>query len=258
MQLTSAHNPLLKTIRRAAMAGRPTDDGLVVVEGPRLLAEVLRSQWRIEQVLVTPAGRMRYADLLREVRCEILEVSARAFASTASTESTQEVLALLRPRVWTWDDLKNEPALVVVLDGIQDPGNAGTIVRSGEAFGATGLVFLNGCARVANGKLLRATAGSIFRVPFLEGVSAGELIGHMQASKIKLYALVQTAIETLPETDLREGCAVAVGGEGAGISAAILADAQPVRIPTKNVESLNAGIACSIALFLVERQRNAS
>ena len=258
MQLTSAQNPLLKTIRRAASAGRPTEDGLVVSEGPHLLEEALRSEWRIEQIFATPAARALYADLLREARCEIADVSARAFAAMAATERTQEVLALLRPRVWKWEDLTGESALVVVMDGVQDPGNAGTIVRSAEAFGATGVIFLKGCARVANGKLLRATAGSIFRMPFLEGVSAAELIGHMQASKIKLYALVQSATKDLPETNLRDECALAVGGEGAGISAAILAEAQTVRIPTRNVESLNAAMACSVALFLAQQQRNAS
>ena len=258
MQLTSAQNPLLKAIRRAASAGRPTDDGLIVVEGPHLLEEALRGEWRIEQILTTPAASTLYADLLRDARCEKVEVSARAFAALAATESTQEVLALLRPRVWTWDDLTGESPLLVVLDGVQDPGNAGTIVRSAEAFGATGVVFLRGCARVANGKLLRATAGSMFRMPFLEGVSAAELIGHMQASNISLYALIQSAPNGLPETDLRDKCALAVGGEGAGISDAILAEAQTVRIPTRNVESLNAAIACSIALFSAQQQRNAS
>ena len=258
MQLTSAHNPLLKTIRRSASAGRPTDDGLVVIEGPHLLAEAVRGEWRIEQIFATPAARILYGDLLRAALCEIVEVSTRAFAAMAATESTQEVLALLRPRIWAWDDLRGASALVVVLDGVQDPGNAGTMVRSAEAFGATGVVFLKGCARVANGKLLRATAGSIFRMPFLEGVSAAELIEHIQASKIKLYALDQSATNGLPETDLRDRCALAVGGEGSGISAAILVEAQTVRIPTRNVESLNAAIACSIALFLAQQQRNAS
>jgi RNA methyltransferase, TrmH family len=258
MQLTSAQNPFLKTIRRAALAGRPTDDGLIVIEGPHLLEEALRGEWRVKQILATAAARALYADLLQNAPCEVVEVSARALASTAATESTQEVLALLRPRVWAWDDLTSGSALVVMLDGIQDPGNAGTIIRSAEAFGATGVIFLKGCARVANGKLLRATAGSIFRLPFLEGMTATELIRQMQASKLQLYALAASAGMSLREVDLRQKCALVVGGEGAGVSAAILAEAQLLQIPTRNVESLNAAIACSIALFLAQQQRNAS
>jgi RNA methyltransferase, TrmH family len=256
MQLTSAQNPLLKAIRRAANAGRPTDDGLIVIEGPHLVEEAILGEWRIQQIFATPDARALHAPLLNNAACEVIEVSARAFASTAATESTQEMLALLQPRTWAWDDLTSGSALVVVLDGVQDPGNAGTIVRSAEAFGATGVVFLKGCARIANGKLLRATAGSIFRLPFLEGMTAAELIGRLQASKLRLYALAPSASTRLADADLRERCALAVGGEGAGVSAAILAKAQMVQIPTRNVESLNAAIACSIALFLAQQQRN--
>jgi RNA methyltransferase, TrmH family len=258
MQLTSAQNPLLKTIRRAAECGRPTEDGLIVIEGPHLVQEALKSEWRVEQILATPGARERYDELLPKAGCEVIEVSPRAFASTAATENSQELLALLQPRAWTWDDLTSGPALVVVLDAVQDPGNAGTIVRSAEAFGAAGVVFLRGCARVANGKLLRATAGSIFRLPYLETVTAAELIAHMQASETTLYALAASDGTSVADVDWREKCALAVGSEGAGVSPAISAEAQAVRIPTRNVESLNAAIACSIALFLAQQQKEMS
>lgn len=260
MQLTSTKNPLLQTVRRAAASGRPTDDGLIVAEGPHLLEEALRGKWQIEQVFVTPEARDRYDHildntLLQKSGCEIIEVSARAFASMASTETSQELLALLRPREWVWDDLACPAALIAVLDGVQDPGNAGSMVRSAEAFGATGVVFLTGCARVANGKLLRATAGSLFRMPFLEGLATSQLIASLRASKLKLYALATSGAMPLPEADLRTPCALAIGREGAGLSDEIVSEAQTVRIPTANVESLNAAIAGAIALFSAQQQR---
>ena len=255
MQLTSTHNPLLKRIRRAAESGRPTDDGLIVIEGPHLVQEALKGEWRVEQILATPEARELYDELLRNAGCEVVEVAPPAFASTAATENSQELLALLQPRAWAWDDLTSGSALVVVLDGIQDPGNAGTIVRSAEAFGATGIVFLSGCARVANGKLLRATAGSIFRLPYLETVTAAELIADMQAGDVTLYALAASAVTSVTDVDFRQRCALVVGSEGAGLSSVISAEAQAVRIPTRNVESLNAAIACSIALFLAQQRR---
>ncbi len=146
-------------------------------------------------------------------------------------------------------------ALVVILDGIQDPGNAGTIVRSAEAFGASGVVFLKGCSRVANGKLLRATAGSIFRVPFLEGVSVFQLATYLRASQLNLYALAASGEASLAHANLRAPCGLVVGSEGAGVSPELLSGAQTLRIPTSNVESLNAAIACSIALFEAQQQR---
>lgn len=257
MQLTSAKNPVLQTIRRAAAAGRPTEAGLIVAEGPHLVAEALRGEWGIEQIFVTADGRERYADLLRGAECEVVQVSTRAFASTATTETTQEVLALLRARDWTWDDMVRGPALVVILDGIQDPGNAGAIVRSAEAFGATGIVFLAGCARVSNQKLLRATAGSIFRLPFVEGLEKSELIERIRKGKLKLYALTASSARRLSEADLRARCALVVGSEGAGVSPGILSNAQAISIPTANVESLNAAVACSIALYSARQQRSA-
>lgn len=256
MQLTSTRNPVLQAIRRAAAGGRPTEDGLIVAEGPHLLEEALGGEWQIEQVFATARARARHSQLLSKVDAETVEVSERAFASTAATDSTQEVLALVRPCNWSWKDLLGARALVVVLDGIQDPGNAGTIVRSAEAFGASGVVFLKGCVRVANGKLLRAAAGSMFRVPFLEAIGVQEFLDQARVNGVGLYALKTHAPTTLDDADLRTRCALAVGSEGAGMSPELLAGAQAVSIPTVKVESLNAATACSIALFEAHRQRN--
>lgn len=253
MQLTSPKNPALQAIRRAAADGRPTEDGLVVAEGPHLIDEALRSSWQIQQIFATADARDRHSDLLARIDAEIVEVAPRAFASIASTETSQELLGLLRPKTWTWTDLLTPPALVVALDAIQDPGNAGTIVRSAEAFGATGVVLLSGSARIANGKLLRAAAGSIFRAPFLEAVSATDFLAHVR--HLTLYALAQHAPTRLSDIDLRLPCTLAVGSEGHGLSRELLAHSQPISIPAIQVESLNAAVACSIALFEAHRQR---
>jgi TrmH family RNA methyltransferase len=255
MQLTSTKNPLLQEVRRAAAHGRLTPDGWLVIEGPHLLTEALASQWELGPVLTTPQGRERYSELLAEVNTELIEVSAHALAAVASTETTQEILALLRPRIGAWREVTGPPGLTVILDGIQDPGNAGTIVRSAEAFGAGGVVFLEGCVHVANGKFLRATAGSIFRLPFLEAVSRAELIKEATAAGMDLYALTANGEHSLTTTNLRARCALIAGSESNGVSAELLAAAKEVSIPTNKVESLNAAVACSIALFEVARQR---
>jgi TrmH family RNA methyltransferase len=257
MQITSTKNPVLQAIRRAGAAGRPTEDGLIVAEGPHLVEGALDSEWHIEQVFATAQARARHSPLFLKLDAEIVEVSERAFVSTAATETTQEILALLRPRNWSWKDLLGRRALTVVLDGIQDPGNAGSIVRSAEAFGATGVVFLKGCVRVANGKLLRAAAGSMFRVPFLEAIGVDEFLQQARLEAVSLFALTRQASTKLDDADLQSRCALAVGSEGAGMSPELLSAAQTVSIATVKVESLNAATACSIALFEAHRQRNA-
>lgn len=255
MQLTSAKNPLLQNIRLAAASGRLTEHGLVVAEGPHLVDEALHGEWRVEQVLTTAGGRSRYANLLRGVDAEVIEISSRAFASIAATETAQELMALVRPREWSLTDLMSSAPLVIGLDGVQDPGNAGTIVRSAEAFGASGIVFLTGCARVSNGKLLRATAGSIFRMPFLEGLTPATFVEQTRRFALTLYALTPQSETDLTDTNFRDACALVVGNEARGLSREFLSEAKAISISTATVESLNAAIACSIALFEAQRQR---
>ena len=155
----------------------------------------------------------------------------------------------------SWEAVVGDTALVVVLDGIQDPGNAGTIVRSAEAFGASGVVFAQGSVHWANGKFLRATAGSIFRMPALEAVTRGEIVRKLAAARVRLYVLDAKAMAPLSGADLVTPCALIVGSEANGASAELSAAAQAIAIPAQRVESLNAAVACSIAVFEAARQR---
>lgn len=141
MQLTSTKNPFVQSIRKAVAAGRTTEDGYLVVEGPHLVQELSRSRWHVEQILVTAASRERYASLLSKTRVEITELPAKTFASLSGTEASQEIMALAGAPKHTWQECLAGRGLTVILDGIQDPGNAGTIVRSAEAFGASGAIF---------------------------------------------------------------------------------------------------------------------
>jgi TrmH family RNA methyltransferase len=258
MEITSARNPLLQKIRRAVQDGRPTDDGLIVAEGPHLVEEALRGVWTIVQIVTTSAGRDKYADLLQRADAEVVEVSARAFESVANTQHSQQILAVLYPRLWNWTDLAVRRTLIVALDGIQDPGNAGTIIRSAEAFGATGVVLLKGCAHLANGKLLRASAGSVFRTPSLEGVEVARFLSNVQRSGLALYALDAHAQLSVTAADLTRPLALVTGNEGSGVSPDVLSAAQRIAIPAAQVESMNAAVACSVALFAIQQQRNSS
>lgn len=128
-------------------------------------------------------------------------------------------------------------------------------MRSAEAFGATGIILLRGCVGIANGKFLRATAGSVFRMPIIEGLAASHLLNLFEKTSLRRYALTARAGAHLPDADLREGVAFIVGSEGPGVSSELLRAAEEISIPAANVESLNAAVACSIALFEAARQR---
>ena len=132
MDSLSDKNPLVKQIRRAVARGTLTEDGYAVAEGFHLVAEALASKREIGAVIVSEAAREIPG--LPQTRV----VSEKTFRDLSSTESPQGVIALVRPPAWTLDQILSGCALVVVLDGVQDPGNAGAILRSAEAFGATG------------------------------------------------------------------------------------------------------------------------
>jgi TrmH family RNA methyltransferase len=231
------------------------EDGLMVIEGPHLLGEVLHSSWKIAEVFVTGEARERHEELLDRVKTPLTELSRRAMDSIAATDTTQEIVGLVRPRAWVWEDLLAEKPVVLALDGVQDPGNAGTMVRSAEAFGVSGVVFLKSSVRSSNGKFIRATAGSIFRLPFLEGWSTADLLARAKEARLPLFALAPKGRVSLHEAALAQGGVLIVGSEGAGISAELLAAAERVRIPTQAVESLNAAVACSIALYVIHQGR---
>jgi TrmH family RNA methyltransferase len=259
MILTSSHNPLLRKVRRAVEDGRATDSGALVAEGPHLVGEALRSNWTVEHVLFSDEHKDRHHRLLRDASAkgiETIEIGARAFRVLSETAHGQGILSLVRPREHTWESMFASTRPVVVLDGIQDPGNAGAIVRSAEAFGAGGVIFTSGGVRVANGKLLRATAGSMFRVPFRENEARGTVIQRCLSAKRTLIALKANAERTLLAHKLAASILI-VGSEGGGISDELLAVSEALSVPTEGVESLNAAVACSIVLFEAARQRGA-
>ena len=247
--MTSEKNPLLRDVRRAAGRGALTDRGFALAEGPHLLEEAVRSGVEIGAVIVAEgrAGSPLQVGNLPHV----LHVSDRVFAGLSSTETPQGILALVRSRVWTLDQVLADSSLLVVLDGVQDPGNAGAILRAAEAFGASGAIFLKGSVSPHNPKFMRGSAGSVFRVPLVAGVDVHEFL----ARKLVLYAADPRASRTIADADLKSPCAFVVGAEGRGVSPQVAAAATGLRIPTAGVESLNAAVAAGVLLYEARRQR---
>jgi RNA methyltransferase, TrmH family len=169
--ITSAANPLLKDVRRAIARGTLTEQGWCVAESFHLLEEALRSDCAVRMVLAAESVRSAAEAHVRGLAGVKIAVLPDGLMQTmAGTETSQGVMALVQPPEWKLEQLFRGSPLVVVLDGLQDPGNAGAIVRAAEAFGATGVLFLKGTVSPFNSKTLRASAGSLFRVPFGYGM----------------------------------------------------------------------------------------
>lgn len=242
-RILSLHNPLLKSIRKAVQKGSRTEEGWMVAEGFHLLEEALASGVEIGAVVGTEQGLAGVGSL----GMRVVELSDALFRDLSGVEAPQGILTLVKTPEWDRSVLAQEGALVVVLDSVQDPGNAGTIIRSAEAFGASAVVALRGTVDLANPKVLRASAGSMFRVPCFR-LEAGEV-------GLPLYGASGSAKTLVSEVDWRGAAGIVIGSEGRGLSEAVKKQCELVRIPTVGVESLNAAIAATVFLYEAGRQR---
>jgi RNA methyltransferase, TrmH family len=240
MMLTSLQSPVLKKIRKALSQGGLTEDGLAVTEGPKLISEALESGCKVQRLLAVEGVDVDPAF------GEVTEVSAAVFREIKGTEHSQGLLALVEAPVWTLRQVDKN--LVLVLDAIQDPGNAGTIIRTAEAFGATAVVMLKGCVDPWNPKCLRASAGSLFRMPVVVGVSD---VSELENSA--WYEASGHGGATIDVVDWSPPVVLVIGNEGRGVSPEVAVRCRPVTIPTSQVESLNAAVAAAVILYEAQR-----
>ena len=250
------HNPKLTAIRKAVENGTLTADGLLPVEGPKLLDEALRSGREIVTVFKRRGARLPALS----AAVPIYEMDAATFKTIQGTETSQGIVALVRPRPYELPEIVSAPnPLVVVLARLQDPGNVGTILRVSESFAATGCVATSGTAAIFNPKTVRASAGSVFRLPHVWDVDFQQLVNTLHGSAIHVVGTSPSAVDTIDWWDWRKPSALLVGNEGSGLSEEELRSCDAlVRIPHRStVESLNSAIAASIILYEAFRQRSA-
>jgi TrmH family RNA methyltransferase len=258
----SKQNARLKELRRAlAYPGRKAE-GLVGVEGPHLVEEALRAGLRIKCIFAGDGMQHHVQMMPLSPEVEVLIMPWGILAGNLSTETPQPVAALVEMPGWTWEqvlDSRKRPPLVIVLAGIQDPGNLGTILRSAEAFGATGIVALPGTVSPWNPKAVRASAGSVFRMP-LVAVAPRECFTALRGAGTRIFATSVRGAEPIHQANLSGPAAFLIGSEGSGVPEEIAAHADAtLTIPCPGpVESLNAAVAASILLYEASRQRSSS
>lgn len=279
--ITSRDNKWLKLFRAALRGTGPRAGEAIGVEGPKFIEDALRSGLEADAVLVSESGERHAATVLRAAseseagiaRSRVLRTSDKLFESVAGTDAPQGIAALFRQPEWSLEDVLRGPgtmresaALVIVLAEVQDPGNVGTALRSAEAFGATGAIATRGTADPWSPKALRASAGSILRLPVLRGIAIPILLAQLRVAGVKIYAARSAPDAADPgraaggislQADLREAAAIFVGSEGSGVPGQVLHTADAIiSIPTSAaVDSLNAGVAASIVLYEGARQR---
>jgi RNA methyltransferase, TrmH family len=261
--LAGRHNPRLKELRLAFRRGELTPQGECAIEGVKLVEEAVRSGQRLASVFFSEAARSLAERLLPQfnARTETLILPNALFNSIVPSDAPQGVAALVKVRSFSAPQIleRSQSGPVVVAAGLQDPGNLGTLFRSAEAFGAAGIFLTEGTVGPYNSKVLRASAGSIFRLPFLQ-IASGELIALLRQYSVRLLATSSHKGTPLPEVSWTLPLAIFIGNEGAGLPRDLMQQMQEtIVIPqAAQVESLNAGVAASIVLYEAARARKDS
>jgi RNA methyltransferase, TrmH family len=261
----SKQNARLKELRKALSSPGRGVGALVGIEGPKLIEEALRAGLRVKTIFVAQspdrASERILAKLSLPRESEILHLPKKFLDQALATETPQSIAALIEPPRWSWSHVLNqnqEKTLVIVLAGLQDPGNLGTILRSAEAFGATGVVSLPGTVSAWNTKAVRASAGSVFRVPLI-AASEADCFARLHEAGVKISATTSRGAKSADRVDLSGPVALIIGNEGNGVPGAFAAQADgTITIPFPGpVESLNAAVAASVLLYEASRQRAA-
>jgi len=263
-RIEGRHNPLLKELRQAFAHAERTPEGDCAIEGVRIVEEAIRSGLRFRAVFFRESAMDRAERLLPQIgaHVETLLLPDQLFDGAVPSETPQGVAALVRLKEFSLEDLLERmqvgPILVVV--GLQDPGNLGTILRSAEAFGSAGVVLGEGTVSPYNSKVIRGSAGSVFRLPVIVAKTAGGMeavAAKLREQSVRLLATSSHKGTPIDQAKLTEPCAIFVGSEGSGLPRHMitLMD-ETLAIPhTPQVESLNAGVAGSIVLYEAARQR---
>ena len=248
--ITSRQNPLLRHVRKLLSSrSYRRQSGEYVCDGVKLLAEAVKWNAPVTTLICTDPGKI---ETLPEF-ARLVQVPEDVMESISPMQAPQGALFLVKMPQQPLPQ-KLEGRHYLVLDGVQDPGNVGTILRSADAFDCDGVLLLPGCADVYNEKTARATMGAVFRRP-THSCSVEELEVLLQQSELPLYgtALQEDTVD-LRQADLSRA-AVAIGSEGQGLSREVLALCQKtMKIPmTERCESLNAAVAASVVLWEMYR-----
>lgn len=261
-RIDSPANKKIKQMESLLLRKHRQKQGLFRVEGVRLAEMAAASGWQLEFGLYTQelAKKERGSRLLQALKPlgPLYEISESLAKRVAATDTPQGIFLVMRQPSWQSMELRTTgAALYVVLDGVQDPGNAGTVIRTADAIGADGVILMKGSVDIYSDKVVRASMGSIFHLPILHDMEPAALcaLAKREGWQLLATALDETA-QPLFAADFRPSSVIIFGNEGNGVSGELLAAAQKVYIPMYGrAESLNVGISAAVVLYEAVRQR---
>lgn len=258
--ITSVSNPQIKNLIQLQKKGKARrEQGVFVAEGIKMFQEAPREL--VERVYISHSFSMRPEARELEGQRNVEVLDDQVFLSAADTKTPQGIMAVIRQQHYTLEQvLAGKHPLVLVLENLQDPGNLGTILRTGEGAGVTGVIMSYDTVDIYNPKTIRSTMGSIYRMPFLRTGDLVSVMPELNRRGITAYAAHLMGKQAYDDPNYCKGCAFLIGNEGNGLSDSLASLAQEyIRIPMcGSVESLNAAIASSLLVYEAFRQRRRS
>ena len=259
-RIEGRHNALVKELRKAFAHGEPTSDGYCAIEGVRILEEAIRSGLRFRAVFFSQSAENKAERLLPQIgaHVETLLLPDKLFATAVPSESPQGVAALVRWKEFSLDDVlaKAQSGPLLAVAGVQDPGNLGTILRSAEAFDAGAVLLGEGTVSPFNPKVVRASAGSVFRLP-LARTKLNDAVARFREQGLRLIGTSSHKGIPVDQAKLDGPLVIFIGSEGAGLPRDLVSQMDELIVSphSTRVESLNAGVAASIVLYEAARKR---
>ncbi|MCI8300698.1 MAG: RNA methyltransferase [Lachnospiraceae bacterium] len=254
--ITSTSNPQMKYIMQLNKKAKTRyEQRVFVVEGVKMCRETPKEQ--IEKIYVSERFMQTSDKAELWKKCAYEVVSERVFQGICDTKTPQGILCLVKMPQYELQDLLVKKAHLLILEDIQDPGNLGTMLRTGEGAGITGVIMSRGTVDIFHPKVIRSTMGSLFRVPFYVAEDLSHTIHSIKEQGVTVYAAHLKGSLSYDKADYTDSCGFLIGNEGNGLSAEIasLADTY-IRIPMQGkIESLNAATAAALLMYEAGRQR---
>lgn len=259
--ITSTANQQVKLLVQLNNKRKLRDErGVFIVEGPKMFREAPKD--RIEKVYFSESFHEKHKEALaKRIQAEKLDyeiLDDHVFKAASDTQTPQGVLCIVRQQESSLAELlKAEKPLLLILENLQDPGNLGTILRTAEGAGVTGVILSKGCVDLYNPKTIRSTMGSVYRVPTLYTENLCETVEALRQHGIRSYAAHLKSVNFYDQENYQSGTAFLIGNEGNGLTDELTEQADIlIRIPMEGqLESLNAGVASAILMYEAYRQR---
>lgn len=265
-RIAGRRHPLIKRIRGIVRSGNLLDcsdtGDEVLLETPTLIEDAIQNGVTISAVLFRGDAPPSVRALRHRIppSAKQYDVEPKLFPELISTETNPGIVALAKAPIWREQDLfAGKQPLLVVLAGIQDPGNLGTILRAADAFGVSGVLATKGTVSPYNAKAIRAASGSLFHLPVITNLPAQRIVSLLRRENVTLLVSAARGGKSLAEFDVSKPLALALGSEGAGLSRELEEAGLRVSIPmAPPVESLNVATAAGVMLYEIARRRQSA